>query len=223
MRFRKIALVVLVVATLVVAQRLGVFRELADPPHLATTLVGLGPWGYVAFIVAYATLQPFGIPGTVFVVAASLIWPWPIAFVLSMIGTMAASVVGFAFARFIARDWIAARIPARFRKYDDALETRAFATVFLLRLVFWMPPLLHAFFGISKVRFWTHFWGSFVGYLGPLFALSFFGPRVLEWMRRAGPGPWAIIGAIGVAIGLVVWLRRRRALAERTTEPAPVE
>ena len=34
-----------------------------------------------------------------------LIWPWPVAYALSMTGTMAASVVGFSFARFIARDW----------------------------------------------------------------------------------------------------------------------
>jgi uncharacterized membrane protein YdjX (TVP38/TMEM64 family) len=122
--------------------------------------VQLGPWGYVAFILAYTSLHPFGVPGTLFVVAAALIWPWPIAFVLSMVGTMAASCVRFSFSRFVARDWIVGIIPARFKKYDEALERRAFTTVFLLRLIFWMPPLLHAFFGVSKVRFWTHFWGS---------------------------------------------------------------
>ncbi len=99
-------------------------------------------------------------PGTIFIVAAPLIWSWPVAFCLSMVGTMAATVDGFSFARFVARDWVAQRIPARFRKYDDLLALRAFATVFLLRLIFWMPPLLHAFFGVSKVRFSTHFWAS---------------------------------------------------------------
>ena len=103
-----------------------------------------------------------------FVIAAPLIWPWPVAFALSMTGTMAASVVGFSFARFVARDWVSTMIPARFRKYDDALAQRALTTVFVLRLVFWMPPLLHAFFGVSKVRFWTHFWGSLAGYVLPL-------------------------------------------------------
>ena len=143
-RTAKIAAVAVVVTTLVVAQRFGVFQQFADPARIRDTLVQLGPWGYLVFILAYATLQPFGIPGTVFVVAASLIWPWPIAFALSMVGTMAASCVGFSFARFVARDWVAGIIPARFRKYDDALERRAFSTVFLLRLIFWMPQLLHA-------------------------------------------------------------------------------
>jgi uncharacterized membrane protein YdjX (TVP38/TMEM64 family) len=143
------------------------------------------------------------------VIAAALIWPWPIAYALSMTGTMAASVVGFSFARFVARDWISSRIPQRFKKYDAALEQRAFATVFLLRFVFWMPPLLHAFFGVSKVRFSTHFWGSFAGYVVPLFVMSFFGQKVFDYARNAPPSAWVAAGAVVVtAVAVVVFVRR---------------
>ncbi|HEY1955365.1 MAG TPA: VTT domain-containing protein [Polyangiaceae bacterium] len=211
MRWRKFGVIALAGVVLLAAWRLGVFRQLGEPRQLADTLVRLGPWGYVAFLVAYAVLQPFGIPGTIFVVAAPMIWPWPTAFALSMTGTMAASVVGFSFARFVARDFVAAKIPARFRRWDDALERRAFATVFMLRLIFWMPPVLHAFFGISKVRFWTHFWGSFVGYLAPLFAMSFFGPRMVDWMRASGPRAWIAMGVGAAVIGAAFWVRGRRA------------
>jgi uncharacterized membrane protein YdjX (TVP38/TMEM64 family) len=205
----KIALVLAVITIVVVAWRLGVFHAAEDPHRLAEKLVALGVWGYVAFIVAYTLLQPFGLPGTVFVFAAPLIWPWPTAFALSMTGTMAASSVGFMFARFVARDWISPRIPKRFRKYDEALAERAFATIFTLRFVFWMPPLLHAFFGVSKVRFWTHFWASFAGYLLPLFLVSFFGQRVVDWARNAGPTTWLAIGAAIVVIAALAWSRRR--------------
>ena len=155
-------------------------------------------------------LQPFGVPGTVFVVAAPLIWPWPIAFALSMVGTMSASVVGFSFARFVARDWVAQRIPARFRGYDEALERRAFLTVFTLRLIFWMPQVLHAFFGISRVRFWTHFWGSAAGYVLPLLVVSYFGPTVLDAARAAPPSVWIGVALAGAAVALGAWALRRR-------------
>jgi uncharacterized membrane protein YdjX (TVP38/TMEM64 family) len=207
----RVAAVLVVIAILVAAQRLGVFHELGDPARVARTLVQLGLWGYVAFIAAYALIQPFGVPGTVFVVAASLIWPWPVAFALSMIGTMAASVVGFSFARLVARDWVARIIPARFKRYEDALAARAFTTVFVLRLVFWMPPLLHAFFGISSVRFWTHFWGSLAGYVLPLFLMSFFGQRVLDALRDAPASLWIGAGVgIAVVVASAVWIVRRR-------------
>jgi uncharacterized membrane protein YdjX (TVP38/TMEM64 family) len=210
MRNARIALVVAVVALLVACQRLGVFAHFASPALARQTLLGLGPWGYVAFVLAYAALQPFGVPGTVFILVAPLIWPWPVAFALSMAGTMAASVVGFSFARFVARDWVAARIPARFKRYDEALERRAFATVLLLRLIFWMPPLLHAFFGVSRVRFSTHFWASMLGYVPPLLVTAYFGERLFEAMRRAPASLWAGVAVALVAIGLTVWRVRRR-------------
>ena len=216
----KIAVVVTVVTALVVAQRFGVFEQFKDPDGVVQTLVQLGPWGYVAFIVAYALLQPFGVPGTVFIMAAPLIWPWPVAFALSMIGTMAASVIGFSFARFVARDWISKIIPARFRRYDEALARRAFTTVVVLRLVFWMPPLLHAFFGVSKVRFWTHFWGSLVGYILPLLLVSYFGQKLFAIMRNAPPRVWIGVGAVVLVLVAGAWLvrrhKRRRAEAPPT-------
>jgi uncharacterized membrane protein YdjX (TVP38/TMEM64 family) len=213
LRNLRIAAVVAVIILLAIAYQLGVFQRFAEPASVARTLVELGVWGYVAFVGAYAVFQPFGVPGTVFVVAAPLIWPWPVAFALSMVGTMAASVVGFSFARLVARDWVSRIIPARFQRYNDALARRAFATVFLLRFVFWMPPLLHAFFGVSKVGFWTHFWGSLAGYVVPLFLLSFFGQRIFDMLREAPVGLWIWLGAgvaVAVAVGFVVVRRRRR-------------
>jgi uncharacterized membrane protein YdjX (TVP38/TMEM64 family) len=209
-RGAKIAAVVAVVVGLVLAKWFGVLELFAEPARLARTIVDLGGWGYLAFIVAYTLLQPFGVPGTVFVFAAPLLWPWPVAFALSMTGTMTASVVGFSFARFVARDWLAPKVPERFRRYDEALAKRGFLTVFLLRFIFWMPPLLHAFFGISKVRFWTHFWGSFVGYLVPLFLVSFFGQAVFDWVRSLPASAWIEIGIATVAIVLAVVLVRWR-------------
>ncbi len=150
-------------------------------------------------------------PGTVFVWAAPLIWPWPIAFALSMAGTMSASVVGFSFSRFVARDWVSKRVPERFRAYDEALVKRAFATVVTLRFIFWMPPLLPAFFGVSKVRFWTHFWGSVVGYFVPLLVTSYFGPKVFDLARALPASAWVGIGAGTIAVGVTLWLFRRRA------------
>ncbi len=212
-------MVLLVVVGAVMGQRLGIYAQFADPARLRQTLVGLGLWGYLAFVVAYSLLQPFGVPGTVFVFVAPLIWPWPIAFALSMVGTMSASVIGFSFARFVARDGLSRVIPAKFKKYEEALEQRGFTTVFLLRFVFWMPPLLHAFFGVSRVRFWQHFWGSLAGYVVPLFLVSFFGARLVDALLAAPPSAAIPVGvALVVTILAIVWVRRRR-IARKLPQP----
>jgi uncharacterized membrane protein YdjX (TVP38/TMEM64 family) len=49
-----------------------VFARVAEPSALVHTLVEMGAWGYLAFIVAYTLLQPFGVPGTVFAIAAPI-------------------------------------------------------------------------------------------------------------------------------------------------------
>jgi len=209
-RALKLGAVVAVVLLLALAQRLGILQLFVDPSGIASLFRGLGGWGYVVFVVAYMLLQPFGVPGTLFVMAAPLIWPWPVALALSMAGTMAASVVGFSFARFVARDWLERRLPARFHKYDDALAARAFITVALLRFVFWMPQMLHTFLGLSKVSFWTHFWGSLVGYAIPLFLLSFFGQKLFDLMKATPPGVWLALAFGSALLALTVWAIRRR-------------
>lgn len=217
--FARVAIVVVVAGGLALAWQRGLFSEVAEPRRFAQAVVAMGVWGYLGFILAYTLLQPFGVPGTVFIVAAPLIWPWPIAFALSMTGTMAASVVGFSFARFVARDWVSARIPARFRKYDEALERHAFRTVFLLRLIFWMPMWLHGLLGISKVRFSTHFWASLLGYLPPLFVVSYFASAMFddEGRLRIELEAQSVFGVLVAALlaGVLIVGRLRRARQER--------
>lgn len=190
----------------------GVFALMAEPRTFARAVVDLGAWGYVAFVVSYTLLQPFGVPGTVFVVAAPLLWPWPTAFALSMIGTMAASVVGFSFARFLARDWVSARIPARFHRYDAALARHALRTVFVLRLIFWMPQALHGFLGVSRVSFRDHFWGSFLGYIPPLLMVSYFAAEVFDASGRLQPRAFSLLGALLAGSLVLAWWLRRDAL-----------
>jgi uncharacterized membrane protein YdjX (TVP38/TMEM64 family) len=212
----RLGAVAVVLLLLAAAYRLGIFARVAEPKLLAATLVDMGGWGYLVFILSYTLLQPFGVPGTIFIVAAPLIWHWPVAFALSMIGTMGASVVGFSFARFVAKDWVAARIPDRLRRYDAALERNAFQTVVILRLVFWMPQVLHSFFGVSKVKFGTHFWGSFVGYLPPLLLVSYLGGELFDASGTFQLGAWPKLAALSAAsllIAVLVRAHERRRLA----------
>ena len=205
----RLLLVLLVAALLVGAWQSGLLHWLTEPQRLAEEIAGLGATGMVAFILIYGLLQPFGVPGTVFVVAATLIWPWPVAFGLNMVGTMLASLIGFGFARVVAREWVAARIPARFRQYDALLEERAFATVALLRLILWMPQALHFFLGVSRVPAWTHFWGSLVGYLFPLLLVSYLGDRLFDGAGKMQTDAWPALVLMGVvSVGGALWLKR---------------
>ncbi|AGC48089.1 hypothetical protein MYSTI_06816 [Myxococcus stipitatus DSM 14675] len=223
-RGAKLGVIAGVLIVLACAWHFGVFEQVGEPRVLAHKLVGMGAWGWLAFILAYTVLQPFGVPGSIFLVAAPLIWPWQTAFALSMAGTMSASIVGFSFARFIARDWVSARIPARLRKYDAALERSAFQTVVVLRLIFWMSQMLHSFLGVSKVRFWTHFWGSLVGYVPTLFIVSYLGSELFDASGKLQPDAWPTLAGLlftSLVIAALAWAWERRRLAGEPPPPHP--
>jgi uncharacterized membrane protein YdjX (TVP38/TMEM64 family) len=81
--------------------------------------------------------------------------------------------------------------------------------VFTLRLIFWMPPLLHAFFGVSRVPFRTHFWGSLAGYVLPLLGMAYFGQGLFDAARRARPAAWGALAALAAAAATLFLLARR--------------
>jgi uncharacterized membrane protein YdjX (TVP38/TMEM64 family) len=223
MRKAQLAALVVAIAVVAVCARLGVFHEFGSPFTIRQDLLELGPLGYAVFIAAFAFLQPFGLPGLAFCAAASLIWPWPIAFALSMTGAMSSTAFGFAFARFVARDYVAKILPPRFKNYDARLAENAFATVFILRIMFLFQPLLHAFFGLSKVRFSTYMIASGLAYALPVLGISYFGQRAVDYLRYAPLGHKIVLGIIVVKViilgfALLRWLRRReeRRLAAQT-------
>jgi uncharacterized membrane protein YdjX (TVP38/TMEM64 family) len=206
-----------VVALFVAARQLGLFEKLKDPDAAAANIAALGAWGQLAFVATFAIFQPLGVPGTVYYLAAALIWPWAEAFGLSMLGSVLASVNGFSMSRFVLRDWLAPRIPQRLRRYDQALAERAFVTITILRFIFWTAPTAHAFLGVSRVSFRTHLWGTIVGLIIPVALVTLVGQRVFAELRNGVPSwAWASLGGL-VVVGLVLLLvtRYRKARAAR--------
>lgn len=213
----KKALLVAAAATLVLAAwRLDLFALVRDPEALRAMLLDLGAWGYLAYVLIFGLLQPLGLPGIGLVLGATYVWPKPVAYALSVAGSTLASGVGFLFARFVARDWFAARLPERFRRYDERIGERGFFTVLLVRLVMWMNPFLHALFGLSKMRFWPHLLGSACAYVVVIGIAVWISGSVLDFLR--GQPAERIWGYLGLLVGALVlrrlvgvWLRRRRA------------
>lgn len=191
----------------------GALDAFRDAEHVKALLLSWGGWGYALYVVTFTLLEPMGLPGIVFVVPASLVWPKPIAFALSLVAAIGAGIVGFTFARFIARDWVARHLPERFRRFDDLLAARSLEAVVLVRLVFFMAPPAHWVLGLSKVRFGAFVLGSAIGFVPGVLVLTYLGGSLVQWLGRQPRWAWIAVGVIAVAlIGLRRWrLRRARA------------
>ncbi len=110
-------------------------------------------------------------------------------------------------------------LPKRFERWSDRLAERAFSTVFLLRVFFLMSPLLHAFFGISKVRFRTHILASALAYVVPIFLICYFGQQALDYIERA-PLLHIGIGVLIVVKASIIAILMRRHFQKRARERA---
>jgi uncharacterized membrane protein YdjX (TVP38/TMEM64 family) len=122
---------------------------------------------------------------------------------------MGASAVGFAFARFVARDWVAARLPKRLRAYDERLARSGLRTVIVLRLVFFLLPASHWLLGLSQVRFGEYMLGTLVGALPGIVLMTYLGGGLVAWLLEQPPPVW--IGVAVVVGAVIVWRRVRGA------------
>ncbi|HET6583565.1 MAG TPA: VTT domain-containing protein [Nannocystaceae bacterium] len=153
-----------------------------SPIAIRERVLSWGMWGPVAFLVAFTVLQPFGVSAHVFIVAATLVWSPVTSLVLSWSGALFASASSFWFARWMGREWVQARLPARLQRWDEKLATHGFRTVLVMRLLLFTFGPMQLMLGVSQVRFVPYLLASALG-LFPMIALeSFVGASVVGWL-----------------------------------------
>ena len=211
----RIALLALIIALLGFAWHSGAFRTFSDVDQVRALLDSWGPWAYVFFLGSFTVLQPLGIPAFFWVLPAAILWPFWVAFPLSLAGALGAASVGFLFARYLAREWVAARLPDRLRRVDDRLETHGLRAVILVRLVFLLSPPTHWLFGLSRVSYGAFALGTVLGSIPNLALVTYFGENALRWIDQNSTLTWVVLAAI-VAGVLVV----RRVLLARLKSKA---
>ena len=153
-----------------------------DLETVRSMVADAGALGPVIFLVLFALVQPFGVSAHVFVLTAAMAWSPAVAIPLSWTGAMLAAVVAFVTSRTLARDFIQSRIPPRLRRWDDALATRGFRTVLVLRLIFFTTFLVQLMFGLTKVSWRDYLLGTALGNLPMIIIEVMFADKVLAWI-----------------------------------------
>lgn len=215
-RWLRPAMIAVVVVLLLAAWRTGVLAVVTDAEKLRDALRALGGWGHAAYVAVFTLLQPFGIPGAALILGAIYVWPPFEAYVFSYLGALGSSIVGFLFARFIGREWISQRIPARFRAWDARIEKNGILAAVLMRLIFWMNPFVHGLFGLSRISFAHYVVGCAIGYLPTIAAIVWLGGHVVDAVVEQ---PLRLVPWVGGIVLLIVgwrvwaWRKKRRGLA----------
>lgn len=175
-----VALAVVVVAT-VGLWASGTAQEM-DAEVIRTWLLAAGIWGGLLYIVAVAVIQPLHVSIYIWLVGASLVWDPPTAMLLGWLGCMGAALTSFVFGRWVGQEWFDDKLPKRFRRYNERLETHTFQTVLILRLIFFTTPVVQYAYGASKVRFWPWLAAMGLGAVPYVVGTVWVGESITAWL-----------------------------------------
>ncbi len=184
----------------------GLFQYLA-PDRMRELLTEAGAWGPVVIVVLFTLLEPFGTPGAFFILAAATLWPFWLAFLVNWLGATGAGMLGFAFARYLGRDWVEDRMPERLRKWDDRLSDNGLPIVILFRVVLFLNPASHWALGLSRVPLSTAIAGTVIGFAPGIAVFTYFGAEIVDWFGDQSKAIWI---AVAVAIVAIIAFRRYR-------------
>ena len=193
---RRTLVAVLVVVLLLLAWKLGAFETFGSTDKVHALIDSWGVWAYILYVISFVALMPFGIPAFMWVLPAGILWPFWVAYPLSLFAVAGASSVGFLFARYIARDWVAARMPPRIRRLDERFSAGGLRSVILFRLVFQLGAPTHWLLGMSGIGYGTFVLGTVLGAMPVVALVTWFGHDVVHWVEMHGALAAAILGVL---------------------------
>jgi uncharacterized membrane protein YdjX (TVP38/TMEM64 family) len=200
-------------------------------PRFAVRLRALGPWGPVAFVLAYAAATVALVPGTLLTLAAGALFGWAAGTAYAFTGATLGSAAAFLLARHAARRTVEKRLAGnpRLAALDRAVGREGWKIVALLRLSPAIPfNLLNYALGLTRIRFLPYAAASTVRLPGTLLHV-YYGQAAgslvsaLAAGDRREVGFWLVLGlglAATVAVSALISRLAGRALRREIGEPA---
>lgn len=138
-------------------------HERVDVQFVRDALRGAGATGMGLFVLSFMVVQPLGISGHLWVLAAALVWPPLVAIGLSLAGAVLGQAAAFLFYRYVAQEWAQKRVPARLSRFEERLSTQPFRSAVAIRLLSFTWPIVPLMLGVSRMPFWPMLAGTVLG------------------------------------------------------------
>ena len=191
----------------------GVVMALANYTALDSNIVDVwvkeaGLAGPLLFIVVYALGTVLLVPGPLFLLVGGALYGPLYGTFYSLTGVMIGSAMAFLIARFIASDWLEAKIGGRLKRLKEGVEEEGWRFVAFLRLVPVFPSIIINYaLGLTRIKFSHYFFTSYICKIPTVAAYVYVGHAGLEAVSDTEDlVPKVLIGL--ALIGVVLFLPR---------------
>jgi uncharacterized membrane protein YdjX (TVP38/TMEM64 family) len=177
------------------------YMNLAGMRALVDAHASCGPVVFIAIVVA-GLFTRVPMMGTVLVAVGAVLFGGPAAFAYGWLAALTGTTAILVLVRSVARDYAKRTLDARsewLRALDERITRNGFGTVFVLRLVFGLAPMLNWGLGLTGVRLLDYFAATALGIIPNLAVAVFFADTILNWLTGTGASlPWIVAGGMAV-------------------------
>lgn len=153
--------------------------EYFDADRLQWLFQNAGWWGVVAFFFIFLLGTLMNIPGAVFLVFAVFAYGYFWGTVLSYISALGCAMINFYFARAVGGQALSEIENPRLKKVMQKVEKKPIATIFWLRLIFLLSPIVNYTLALSNIKPKQFFIGNAIGMIPPI-GLIIFGTVIFQ-------------------------------------------
>jgi uncharacterized membrane protein YdjX (TVP38/TMEM64 family) len=214
----KIALVIAVIAVL----RLYVFEHYVDQHEIKALIQQTGALAPVTFIGILMLTALVYLPSALVVGLGAILFGMTLGPLLSLaglvLGASSAYLIGKHAAPEAAEGLLERRFK-RFRRFKAWADSNAFSFVMCLRLTSFFDTATNYVVGTTRVGFWSQLAGTLVGFIPPVYLVSFsfeviWKAQTLKGMTIYNPYVWCL----PVLRGLGLWMLVARSSRHRDAE-----
>jgi len=173
------------------------------PQALEAIVDRSGLWAPVVFMILEAAAITLFVPASILIVLAAGLFGAYWGFLYAWIGAWIGAGCAFQVGRTLGRDFVAAILGERLKRYDDVIEKNGFLTVLYLRLLnVPFTPMNYAL-SLTKVHFNDFLLGTGLGVMVSVFAITFLSGMLRDaWIS----GRWGDLLSFKILFGILLYV-----------------
>lgn len=198
--FKRLIIFILVLAGLVIAARAFNLQDYLQEDRLRRFIAAYGMWGPLMFLTLWAIVPTLFLPCLPLTLAGGILFGPFWGVVYTSFGSTLGASLAFLVARYLARDWVAAKIwGTRLSHLDEKVARHGWKIVALTRLLLLPYFLVNYAFGLTRIAFLPYVLATFFGMLPVTIALVYFSSHIWD-ILKGNISSGLIIGVILIAL-----------------------